>query len=231
MALFIAAGLALLASTSVRAAGNFANLAFFSDAACTVPFNPSTIPGINATYTAWSSLPVASVANTVQLINGFEPPCTAKPLPAFPVVASGEYACWNTEANRTRGFAAGEWMHAGCGDTTADLPFQEFFFSGPDTQSCVNGEVVAFIQDAQGNLTSGSITNQTWATFSCSGASPPLSSSSTAAAGGNGLSSSTGSASASGGNGNHNGSGAVRLSASAVVGLLALALALLLAAV
>ena len=231
MALLVASVVALLASTSVRAAGNFGGLAFFSDAACTVPFNPSSVAGVNATYTQWSSLPASVVANAVQLNNGsFEPPCAAKPLPAFPVVASGEYACWNTEpANRTRGFVAAEWVRAGCGDATADFPFQEFFFSAPDTQSCVPGEVFEFVQDAQGNVISGAVNNQTWATFSCGGASAALSSSSTAAAGGNSPPSSTGSASNTGGNGNHNGSGAVRLSASVLVSLVVLLLAALFA--
>ena len=215
----LAAVLLLALPGSAHAAANFGGLAFYNDSACSVPYSPTALPGVNATYTAWSALPASAVINAVQLYNAsFTAPCIAKPLPSFPVVASGEYACWNTEANRTRGFVAAEWIAAGCNDVAGAVafPFQAFSFQGAQGGACVPGTVAAFIMDAQGNITGTSRNDAVWATFTCAGAGslPSLSSSS-----------STGSAS----NGSHNGGGAVRLSGSAVVGLLgALATVLLL---
>ena len=214
--LLVASVLLLVLPRSAHAAANFGGLAFYNDSACTVPYNPATLPGINATYTAWSSLPASAVTTAVQLYNAsFTVPCVARPLPSFPLVASGEYACWNTDANHTRGFVAAEWIAAGCNDAAGAItfPFQAFSFAGPGTATCVPGTVAAFITDAQGNITGSSSNDAVWATFTCSGASLLPSSSS-----------STGSAS----NGSHNGSGAVRLRVSAALGLLgALAVVLL----
>ena len=195
-----------LSTRSVYAAGDFAQLAFWSDAACTVSFNPSAINGINATFTAWPILPTSSVAHTVNF-TGFEPPCVANPLPSFPIVRSAQYACWNSEPiNNTRGFVTGEYVQANCDAPANGFPFQAFSFIGPQGSNCVPGSILVVVQDAQGNAISGSL-NQTWATFSCS------------SAGGGG---------SNNGSSSNNGSGPVRSSSSALIGLLVLLVALLL---
>ena len=153
--------------------GSFHGLAFYSDANCSVAWDPSTVAGVNATYTAWTSLPssafvVLPAFNFTDHDSG-GPPCIANPLPAYPLVASGEYACWNDDPSTgTRGFGAAEFMLPGC-DTTAaqNTQFQRFLFSGPHDAACVAGYVATRIQTAQGRTISRGASRTVYATWTC----------------------------------------------------------------
>ena len=103
--------------------GSFHGLAFYSDANCSVAWDPSAVAGVNATNTAWRSLPASAFvvlpAFNLSDHDSGSALCTANPLPAWPLVASGEYACWNDDpATGTRDFGAAEFVLPGC-DTTA----------------------------------------------------------------------------------------------------------------
>ena len=205
-----------LCQATLFVTADFGSLAFWSDPACTVSFDPSSLRGINKTFTAWPTLPFTSVAHTVNITNtAFEPPCIANPLPTFPIVSSADYACWNTEpVNNTRGFVTQEYVRPNCDSTVNAIPFQWFVFIGPQSSSCVAGSILVFLQDGSGNVFNGTVDRTVWASFTCSSVSS-LSSSSTGSAGAN-----------TGGNGS-NGSGSVVVSVSGFVGLLCLLVALM----
>ena len=224
-------GLFALSTYPVHTAGSFGQLAFFSDSACTKSFDPSTIPGINKTFTAWPNLPASDVPSVVNTSDAsFQPPCINNPLPAFPVVKSGLYSCWNTDVSNsnTRGFVTQEFVYSGCDTpTNTTLPFQWFLFEGPKASTCVHGTIWALIEDGLGNVINTTVNNATWATFTCSGAATSVSSSSSSSSAGSAVN--TGGN--TGGNGNSgsgsNGVGSVTVSMAALISLMSVMAALL----
>ena len=165
----VLACLLFLASSLSVHAGGLSGLAFYSDPACTVSFSPTSIPGVNTTYTQWSSVDFV-IENALNLsAPDAYPPCQANPLPAFPFVASGEYGCFNDEVNdHSRGFGAAEYVLPGCDRTAAQLvQFQLFFFQGPQGSTCAPGQIITNIQTAQGEVFGGASNRSVYATFTC----------------------------------------------------------------
>ena len=168
--LAVACLLLLVACSLCVHAGRLSGLAFYSDPACTVAFSPTSIAGVNATYTAWSSVDfVIENALNLSAPNAY-PPCQASPLPAWPLVQSGEYGCFTDEVNdHSRGFGAAEYVLPGCDRTAAHLQqFQVFFLRGAQGSTCAPGQILTHVQTAQGQVLGGASNSSVYATFTCS---------------------------------------------------------------
>ena len=106
----------------------FTSVAFFSDAACTVPLN--IVTAVNATNSppVWPSLPSPDVgngsSNDLACVNGIDADA-----------ASGRYECF--VGGSERGFGVSEYAAPNC----SGAPFQLFEFTGLPNQTCLPGMI------------------------------------------------------------------------------------------